>query len=698
MKKITLSIILLISILIEITAVNSLKVSDPKTSWYSYQGTIENAIMSVRPKGIYLEYGLYLTFSSRGTYLISKKDTLEVVLNFDLPEGAIVQDSWLWIGDDIIKAKLLDKWTASSIYEGIVKRRKDPSILSKLSATQYELRVFPMVGNETRKVKITYMLPISWNKGNISAGLPNAILNTSKNVPNSLYVLAWADSVWKSPKIIDDETIQFTNSTDSIFGSFSSATISSSKFSKNLKIGYNNPIKEGFYFSSFKEGNEGIYQLSVLPSEFLDSSGIKKTAILIDYDVSNTVIGTNELLNSLKTELINNLTEKDSFNLIFSNLTISRYSEKWVSASKTNIENAFSSLNNPLSNYSNLPSLLGNGVDFIKKNGNDGKILLLSNSDNYGEYQIASTLINDLVASMNPKIQIHISDYQSQSFPNYNIGIYTYYGNEYLYSNLSRITLGSYHRVKNGLSVNETISGSFKYLSGAITSFDIHTRMQNGFCHSRYNITGGSNVAYLNDPIIQIGKFKGSFPFIIDISGEYNNKVFSRSIEIKEEDAFVNDSISRKIWTGQYIKELETGIQSNNIINEIIFNSLNERILSLYTSFLCLEDNSMICQSCLDESRLVGLEDFDISKDSVTIYPNPFRDQVTIELYCTTPENVSKLAIYNATGILVFEFDTSKLVEGNNKFTWDGKNQNSGVYLLVYKDIRSSRTIKLIKR
>jgi len=92
-----------------------------------------------------------------------------------LPENAIVDDSWLWIGKDIIKAKLMDKWTATGIYEGIVKRRKDPSILMKQSATQYELRVFPLVGNQTRKVKITYLMPITWSKINVAASLPTEV-------------------------------------------------------------------------------------------------------------------------------------------------------------------------------------------------------------------------------------------------------------------------------------------------------------------------------------------------------------------------------------------------------------------------------------------------------------------------------------------------------------------------------------------
>ncbi|MBK9336370.1 MAG: hypothetical protein IPM98_07185 [Lewinellaceae bacterium] len=45
----------------------SLRVGDPRLGGFTQQGTIEEAVLSIKPKGLYLEYGLYLTFSARGT-------------------------------------------------------------------------------------------------------------------------------------------------------------------------------------------------------------------------------------------------------------------------------------------------------------------------------------------------------------------------------------------------------------------------------------------------------------------------------------------------------------------------------------------------------------------------------------------------------------------------------------------------------
>jgi len=169
-------------------AYSSLGVSDPKNWWKYGRGQIQESTITLTPKGIYTEVGMYFTFSTKATAYTSPQDTLEVVYKFDLPEGSIVIDSWLWVNDVIVKADIIDRWTARSIYEGIVKRRQDPSILMKNGSNNYELRVFPMAGNQTRKVKITFLLLNKWNPdGSSYINLPLSLLNAGLNGNCSYY-------------------------------------------------------------------------------------------------------------------------------------------------------------------------------------------------------------------------------------------------------------------------------------------------------------------------------------------------------------------------------------------------------------------------------------------------------------------------------------------------------------------------------
>lgn len=708
--KTTLLFIVLFFSLTNVFGYNQLRVGDPRNSWQTYQGTIEEASLTVAPKGLFMEYGLTLTFSSRGTIWTQVKDTLEVTLNFDLPENAMITDSWLWFGKDTIKAVILDRWTASSIYESIVQRRRDPSILFKQSATQYELRIFPMAASETRKVKITYLVPVSWDKTRITANLPLSILKTSLTLPSKLTVTTREDDQLKNPVITGDESLVFISKTDEKNGKSQTVEIPSSKFSSNLKVGFDTPLTNGYYFSKNQTGDEGYYQLALSPASFLNSTGAKKVAVLVDYDAANTTKKSLEILNILKEEMQNNLNPADSFNLIFSNLNILRHGEKWVQATHQNIEAAFQIFDNKISSYSNLATLLANGIEFVNDNGSDGKILVVSSSNQYSDFKVANKLIDDLLALMKTKIQIHIADYQYLNYRYYTANNIQYIGNGYFYSNLAKLTAGSYQNLQNGKTESEIFGLAFKYLHGSINSFDLHTTLKDGFCYSRYNLNKDENVAYLNEMILQVGKFKGTFPFEINFSGEYNKEIFSKKIEITDTQA-ENDSIVQKIWAGAFIKNMEKNYSTNDIVGEIIQESIKNRILSLYTSFLCLEDTSRWCLTCLpDPSKNNDLifttdaNDFGKISDTISVYPNPFRDNVSIEIQLTESSDLQDLSVYDLKGSLIYKFDKNILKAGSKKIvTWNGQSQNSeklkaGVYLLVFRTAKTSKTIKLVKQ
>jgi len=265
------------------------------------------------------------------------------------------------------------------------------------------------------------------------------------------------------------------------------------------------------------------------------------------------------------------------------------------------------------------------------------------------------------------------------------------------------MTLGSYHSVRNNLSIAEAVSSSMKYLAGAINSFDLHTSLKNGFCHSRYTMPDRGNTAYVDEAILQVGKFKGEFPFLIEISGEYNNKIFSNILEV-EKPVSTTDTISETIWTGQYIKKLESGTQSNDVINEIVFSSLNMRVLSKYTSFLCVEDTNMICNNCASQTpEITNISEAITDQDPIIVYPNPFIEKLSIEITCSNPEEVSSLSIVDVTGSLIHEFSANEFRKGKNLISWNGISSNgvrvkAGVYLLVFKTAGYSKTIKILRK
>ncbi|HOY18482.1 MAG TPA: MSEP-CTERM sorting domain-containing protein [Haliscomenobacter sp.] len=75
---------------------------------------------------------------------------------FELPDGALIQDYYLYIGKEKVNGELAEKKTATWIYEQIVNNsRRDPGLLSYLDARTLSLRVYPFLAKEVRKTGFT---------------------------------------------------------------------------------------------------------------------------------------------------------------------------------------------------------------------------------------------------------------------------------------------------------------------------------------------------------------------------------------------------------------------------------------------------------------------------------------------------------------------------------------------------------------
>ncbi len=694
----------------EVRSSDWLRVQDPQSPWRSGTGTIEEAVVTIRPRGLYMEYGLYLTFSARGLNF-GNSDTLEVQFYFDLPEDAIVHDSWLWIGDEIIKAKILDKWTAAAIFEEIVDRRRDPSILFKRSRRQYELRIFPMAGDESRKVKITYLSPTRWSPQHVNSSLPTNLLRTSKNKLSKFHILTWLDESWKTPTIIEFPDIPFQSRFDDTFGAYLQAEVPSEATQSGLNFRVEAPLEDGIYLNKLGDSNEGIYQMALLPSEALDLSSNRKAVLLFDYDASNSDVPPSEIISTVQSLLISEFAQADSFNLIFSQLNISRASETWLPADSTTIANTFASLGEePLASFSNLPSLLANAIDFVKNNGNDGSLLLISNSDQVGNSQVANPLLDDLMELMETPLPIHVADFQSRNRRSHNIGGRNYRGNEYFYTNITRLTTANFFSILSGNSFSQVVESAVQSLSGFIASFDLHTTMENGFCYSRFNLGASDGTTYLNRPILQVGKYSGDFPFVIDVSGVFESTTFSQQVKRSESTISTTDSLAEEVWVGNFIKSLESQNQTNEVVNEIIDNSIEHRVLSIYSAFLALEPDrgGEVCYDCLDETVLVSVDDelTDSAEDDSTLiaYPNPFNAQTTIKF--RVPDAIKpgevNFRIYNIMGQVVRTFRNAAVPgQRSFQFVWDGRNDGgssvaSGNYFFIISAPKKQYALKIL--
>ncbi len=75
---------------------------------------------------------------------------------YPLPPDAAFGGLSLWQGDQEMKGEMLDATQARTIYEEIVRRRRDPALVELAGYGLIRARMFPIAPGETKKVTLRY--------------------------------------------------------------------------------------------------------------------------------------------------------------------------------------------------------------------------------------------------------------------------------------------------------------------------------------------------------------------------------------------------------------------------------------------------------------------------------------------------------------------------------------------------------------
>jgi Ca-activated chloride channel family protein len=90
---------------------------------------------------------------------------LEAVFVFPLPPGAAISDFAMWIGGKRVSGELVEKKKAREVYEGIVRRMRDPGLLEYMSGNLLRVSVFPVPKNGEQKIEIEYSQQLDFDAG-----------------------------------------------------------------------------------------------------------------------------------------------------------------------------------------------------------------------------------------------------------------------------------------------------------------------------------------------------------------------------------------------------------------------------------------------------------------------------------------------------------------------------------------------------
>jgi hypothetical protein len=179
MKKLYISILFSF---ISLSIFSQMRIIDPQNQWWQSNASIENVQIEMKPAGIFCETSI--TFDVKSSESDFDSETpLEYIYDFNMPDDIAFNDSWLWIEDYISEGLIYEQSEGTAIYESIVDRQQDPSILTKIDKDSYNYRIYPLFDDSTRRVKLSYIVPFKSKNLSLESILPLSFLRDSYEKP-----------------------------------------------------------------------------------------------------------------------------------------------------------------------------------------------------------------------------------------------------------------------------------------------------------------------------------------------------------------------------------------------------------------------------------------------------------------------------------------------------------------------------------
>ena len=693
-----------------------------------YNVNLDQAILTIQPRGAYIEMNLELTVSyDFESWFFKNYSELEFLWNFSLPDQASVTDFWIWMADTVLQATMLDRWTAELLFSEVSSPVRNPALLTQSFADRegqvhYSLRLYPIMRNEKRKFKIQYLLPARPTNETLRAWLPTSQL-TSRRSPgvDSLHIVFMNE---QQPTLIGVEILSETFKPEKPAWEYDIML----DYDRFVELVYPTPIVGKSFFSTFEENEETFYQLAVYPPEVEDERIARNFVILVDFNRYNTQEMDGELvLLLLKETMQQALTAQDSANIIvaFENLVFG--ADRFMACDEQNLDVIFEKiLMRSFPAYSNFQVLIAAAIEFVQNQTSQAEVILLTNTDEIDLYgSTREEYAEEIIAMFPQNTKVHIVDLE-----NFSQLVYNHEQSQYetqlqsFYGHMCNKTGGNlfflrYHSIKN------ILAALFYERISHFQEVEVQTRFAGGYAYGKHLIALHQGYYPLHFPIMQVGRFRGSLPLEVTVLGKVRLEKAIDTFTITDADVIPGNEKLATAWYSDHIHGLLKQPQANATIMEIMDLSLANQILTPYTGYLVFrpgenygyeppdisgnedgsdngrwEDNP----TKVDSSTTKQPEDYELELQA---YPNPFNLAVTISISIPAQTDVSKLefGIFNTLGQKVK--DVKIEVSPNTceiKLLWDGKTESgdivsTGLYFAVLygSDFRKSIKLVLVK-
>jgi Ca-activated chloride channel family protein len=247
-----------------------------------------------------------------------------------MPGEAVFTNFSLWMGDQEVRGETMNAEQARAIYEEIVRRKKDPALLTFAGHGLVRAQVFPIQPSETRKVVLRYtqFLPRSGD----AVRLRYSLGNRGTTGPMSFLVTVANASSYGTPYSPTQDI-----ETRRVGDRFEISVPSGATGEVELFL----PLRKGLAGTSLVThalgGEDGYFMLLLAPAPAETAPAIPRDLTLV-MDVSGSMSGTKlEQAKAALQQALGTLSPNDRFRLIAFSSAVRRFREGFAPATRDNL-------------------------------------------------------------------------------------------------------------------------------------------------------------------------------------------------------------------------------------------------------------------------------------------------------------------------------------------------------------------------
>ena len=251
---------------------------------------------------------------------------------YPMPGDAAFTNFSLWMGDQEVRGETMDAEQARAIYEEIVRRRKDPALLTFAGHGLVRAQVFPIEPGATRKVVLRYSQLLTRAGDALRLGYSFGNRGSASNIS---YRVTVAQAALYGTPYSPTHRLETRRTGDSLEISLGNEA------SDRLELFL--PVREGLVGTSLVThapgGEDGYFMLLLAPAE-ASAAAIPRDLTLV-VDVSGSMSGTKlEQAKAALNQALATLASQDRFRLIAFSSRVRPFRDSFVPATRGNLAEA----------------------------------------------------------------------------------------------------------------------------------------------------------------------------------------------------------------------------------------------------------------------------------------------------------------------------------------------------------------------